>query len=116
VRRALGVSRWVIWGMSGGSMIAQVCARLLHPDALEALILDSAGPCFADTLADSGCLLNPAAPRWREALVRAGPEPAAAAAGDGDGLAWAELPGAGWVPAVQRPAEVRRFLAERVRG
>jgi pimeloyl-ACP methyl ester carboxylesterase len=45
VRRALGIASWTIWGMSGGSMVAQVYARR-HPDALQALVLDSAGPCF----------------------------------------------------------------------
>jgi 3-oxoadipate enol-lactonase len=65
VRRALGVSRCVFWGMSGGSMIAQVLVHL-HPGSVDALILDSAGPCFALTLADPACLMNPAHPRWRE--------------------------------------------------
>src|SRR5262249_6562208 len=27
VRRALGIGRWVVWGMSGGSMVAQIAAR-----------------------------------------------------------------------------------------
>jgi len=40
VRLAIGVDRWVIWGMSGGSMIAQVYAHR-HPHALAGLILDT---------------------------------------------------------------------------
>jgi pimeloyl-ACP methyl ester carboxylesterase len=97
VRRALGVSRWVIWGMSGGSMVAQVFARL-HPEVLDALILDSAGPCFALTLADPACVLNPSYPAWREALAAAGvPADGAAADRAGADLVWEEVPRAGWV-------------------
>src|SRR5258708_28367668 len=58
VRQALGLRRWVIWGMSGGSMVALVSARW-HPGGIEALILDSAGPCFASTLADPSSLISP---------------------------------------------------------
>ena len=35
VRQALGHPRWVIWGMSGGSMVALVSARW-HPEGIEA--------------------------------------------------------------------------------
>jgi pimeloyl-ACP methyl ester carboxylesterase len=97
VRRALGVSRWLIWGMSGGSMVAQVLAHL-YPETLEGLILDSAGPCFALTLADPACVMSPSNPAWREALAAAGvPTDGAAPARAGGDLVWAEVPRAGWV-------------------
>jgi pimeloyl-ACP methyl ester carboxylesterase len=100
VRQALGVARWTIWGMSGGSMIAQVYA-LRHPGSLEALILDSAGPCFAETLRDPACMLSPSYPKWRDALAAAGLAVdggggAPAMASEDDTL-WQEVPGAGWV-------------------
>src|SRR5215472_4670377 len=75
VRRSLGLPRWVIWGMSGGSMIAQVYA-CLHSETLEGLILDSAGPCFSLTLRDAECVMSPSFPRWRDALRAAGLLPA----------------------------------------
>jgi len=90
VRQALGFPRWVIWGMSEGSMVAMASARW-HADGINALILDSAGPCFATTLADPGCVLSPLHPRWRAGL-------AAAVDRDGDGqLDWAAVPDVGWV-------------------
>jgi pimeloyl-ACP methyl ester carboxylesterase len=100
VRRALGLRRWVLWGMSGGSMIAQVYARR-HPRALQALVLDSAGSCFADTLRDPECVLSPAFPRWREALGARGLAPdsdrgEASRTRVADAV-WEEVPGAGWV-------------------
>lgn len=90
VRQALGFRRWVIWGMSGGSVVAMVAARW-HPDGIEALILDSAAPCFAAMLADPACVLSPHHPRWAGKL----PEPA-----DHDGtgpLDWTAVPDVGWV-------------------
>jgi pimeloyl-ACP methyl ester carboxylesterase len=95
VRGALGIPRWVLWGMSGGSMIGQVAVHR-HPEALDALVLDSAGPCFRETLRDPDCSGSPFAPRWRAALAVAGltPDPLARAPDVG---AWDELPGAGWV-------------------
>jgi 3-oxoadipate enol-lactonase len=90
VRQALGLRRWVIWGISGGSMVAQVSARW-HPEGIEALILDSAGPCFASTLADPGCVLSPSHPRW-SGLLAAPVDP------DGDGRpGWTAVPDVGWV-------------------
>ena len=92
VREALGHPRWVIWGMSGGGMIALASARW-YPEGIEALIVDSAGPCFASMLADPACLLSPLHPRWRAVL-----QAAAAAEGDRDGpLDWAAVPDVGWV-------------------
>jgi pimeloyl-ACP methyl ester carboxylesterase len=90
VRQALGHPRWVIWGMSGGSMVALVSARW-HPEGIEALILDSGGPSFASMLADPACMLSPRHPRWHAVL---------AASVDRDGaeqLAWAPVPEVGWV-------------------
>jgi pimeloyl-ACP methyl ester carboxylesterase len=90
VRQALGHRRWVIWGMSGGSMVALVSARW-HPEGIEALILDSGGPCFASMLADPACVLSPLHARWRAVL---------AASVDRDGaerLDWAAVPEVGWV-------------------
>jgi pimeloyl-ACP methyl ester carboxylesterase len=90
VRQALGHRRWVIWGMSAGSMAALVSARW-HPEGVEALILDSAGPCFAAMLADPACVLSPLHPRWRAVL---------AASADREGaeqLDWAAVPEVGWV-------------------
>jgi pimeloyl-ACP methyl ester carboxylesterase len=95
VRRALGVDQWVIWGMSGGSMVAQVYAQR-HPRALLGLILDSAGPCFASTLQDPDCVMSPASPALREVLaghgLTADADPSVVA---GDPT-WEELPGIGW--------------------
>jgi 3-oxoadipate enol-lactonase len=85
VRLALGIDRWVLWGMSGGSMIAQVYAYR-HPAALESLILDSAGACFAETLRDPDCMMNPAS------LAPVDPAPDTA----DDAWTWTAAPGAGW--------------------
>jgi pimeloyl-ACP methyl ester carboxylesterase len=90
VRQALGFPRWVIWGMSGGSVVAMASARW-HPDGIEALILDSADPCFAATLADPACLLSPLHRIW----VGRVPDP------DGHETAgpldWTAVPDVGWV-------------------
>ena len=100
VRGSLGLPRWVIWGMSCGSMIAQVYARL-HSEALEGLILDSAGPCFSLTLRDAGCMISPSFPRWRDALRAAGLLPAVDSAGSSaaapDEAICEEVYDAGWV-------------------
>lgn len=90
VRQALGFPRWVIWGMSGGGVVAMASARW-HPGGIEALILDSADPCFASTLADPACVLSPLHASW------AGRVPAPV---DHDGtgpLDWTEVPEVGWV-------------------
>lgn len=100
VRRRLGLPRWVIWGMSGGSMIAQVYAHR-HPESLDALILDSAGPCFSVTLRDAGCVMSASFPRWREALAAAGllPELESARTSQAapDDVIWEELSNVGCV-------------------
>jgi pimeloyl-ACP methyl ester carboxylesterase len=90
VRQALGFRRWVIWGMSGGSMVAMASARW-HPEGIEALILDSADPCFASTLADPACVLSPLNRVWAGRV----PSPV-----DHDGtgpLDWTAVPDVGWV-------------------
>jgi len=100
VRRSLGLPRWVIWGMSGGSMIAQVYAHR-HHESVEALILDSAGPCFSVTLRDAGCVMSASFPRWREALAAAGLRAELESAGTSqaapDEVIWEEVPDVGWV-------------------
>jgi pimeloyl-ACP methyl ester carboxylesterase len=70
VRQALGHPRWVVWGMSGGGMVALASARW-YPEGIEALIVDSTGPCFASMLADPACLLSPLHARWRRVLATA---------------------------------------------
>lgn len=91
VRQTLGFRRWVIWGMSGGSLVAMASARW-HPEGIEALILDSAGPCLAATLADPACVLSPLHPSW------AGKVPPPSEDHDGTGPPeWTELPDVGWV-------------------
>jgi pimeloyl-ACP methyl ester carboxylesterase len=91
VRNALGFRQWVVWGMSGGGGVAMAAARW-HPEGIEALILDSADPCFATTLADPACVLSPLNPRWVDVM------PAAAEEDDGGGpLDWTLLPDVGWV-------------------
>jgi pimeloyl-ACP methyl ester carboxylesterase len=89
VRQALGFRQWVVWGMSGGSMVAMASARW-HPEGIEAVILDSAGPCFAAALADPACALSPLHENWAGRV----PE------GDEDStgpLDWTEVPEVGWV-------------------
>jgi pimeloyl-ACP methyl ester carboxylesterase len=103
VRRALGIERWVFWGMSAGSMTGQVYARH-HPEALAGLILASAGPCFRQTVGDPACVLSPRFPAWQAGLAAAGltggmaeedvePEVAAIA----EATAWEAVAGVGWV-------------------
>lgn len=100
VRRSLGLPTWVIWGMSGGSMIAQVYAHR-HPESLDGLILDSAGPCFSGTLRDTDSVMSASFPRWREALRAAGLLPELESAGTSqaphDEVIWEELANVGWV-------------------
>jgi 3-oxoadipate enol-lactonase len=105
VRQALGHPRWVLWGMSGGGMVALASAHW-HPEGVEALIVDSTVPCFAETLADPACVLSPLHPKWREVLGDGGGQ-------DGEGpLVWVPVPDVGWVlqrgggpPLVVTPSE-----------
>ena len=96
VRLALRVRSWVIWGMSGGAMIAQVFAHR-HPHALEGLILDSAGPCFSMALRDARCVMSPYFPKWREGLTAAGLSGDPDAGLKGADTIWEEVPSLGWV-------------------
>ncbi len=96
VRRALGLGPWVFWGMSGGSMIAQVFLGR-HPDALQALILDSAGPCFSMTLDDPDCVMSPSFPRWGVGLAAAGLTGDPHAGLNTADTIWEEVPSVGWV-------------------
>ena len=90
VRQALGFRRWVIWGMSGGGVVAMASARW-HPEGIEALVLDSADPCFASTLADPACVLSPLHPSWAGRVPDAD-DPEAAGP-----LDWTAVPDVGWV-------------------
>jgi 3-oxoadipate enol-lactonase len=90
VRQALGFRHWVIWGMSGGGMVAMTSARW-HRAGIEALILDSVAPCFASTLADPASVLSPLHPSW------AGKVPATTDEGSAGPLDWTAEPDAGWV-------------------
>jgi pimeloyl-ACP methyl ester carboxylesterase len=67
-RRALGVDRWVFWGMSGGGWLALLYAHR-HPKALKAIIVESGCACFKARLADPACVLSPAHPMWRDQPV-----------------------------------------------
>ena len=70
-RCSLGVERWAIWGMSGGSFLAQLYARM-YPPAVTGLILASSGPYFRTTVQDSDCILSPRNPAWSSKLSAAG--------------------------------------------
>jgi pimeloyl-ACP methyl ester carboxylesterase len=77
-------------------MVAQVYARR-HLRALQGLILDSAGPCFASTLHDPDCVMSPASPALQKVLATRGLIPDADASLDAGDPIWEELPGTGWV-------------------
>lgn len=100
VRRSLGLHRWTIWGMSGGSMIGQVYARR-YSEALDGLILDSAGPSFAVTLRDADCIASPYFSSWRKALAAAGLAPQPEGEGSSETtpseMTWEEVSNLGWV-------------------
>jgi pimeloyl-ACP methyl ester carboxylesterase len=97
VRRTLGGSRWVFWGMSGGGWLGELWAAR-HPGALAGLVLESACACFRARLADPACILSPYHLAWRASLsARDLIDPAAhevAAAGDTE---WIEVPEIGSV-------------------
>ena len=81
-------------------MIAQVYARR-YSEALDALILDSAGPCFAATLRDADCVASAYFPRWRDALGAAdlAPEPEDEGSSETapSEMRWEEVRNVGWV-------------------
>jgi len=70
-RRSLGIERWAIWGMSGGSFLAQLYAHM-YPTAVTGLILASSGPYFRITVEDPDCILSPHNPVWSSKLWAAG--------------------------------------------
>jgi pimeloyl-ACP methyl ester carboxylesterase len=70
-RRSLGIERWVIWGMSGGSFLGQLYAHM-YPAAVAGLILASSGPYFRTTVEDPDCILSPRNSAWSSKLSAAG--------------------------------------------
>jgi pimeloyl-ACP methyl ester carboxylesterase len=70
-RRSLGVERWVIWGMSGGSFLGQLYAHR-YQAAVAGLILASSGPYFRITVEDPECILSPRNSAWFSKLSAAG--------------------------------------------
>jgi pimeloyl-ACP methyl ester carboxylesterase len=92
-RRALGVERWVFWGMSGGSFLGQLYARQ-YPKGLAGMILASSGPYFRPTVEDPACILCPENPAWRETLAAAG---LLAGPRDSGPTEWQQVEGVGWV-------------------
>ncbi len=98
VRRELGVSQWVFWGMSGGGWLALAYA-LHHPSSLHGAIVESVCACFRLRLADPECILSPFHPSWRDTLDARGLiDPAShAAVGDAHATEWIEVAGIGSV-------------------
>jgi 3-oxoadipate enol-lactonase len=97
-RLVLGVRRSLFWGMSGGGWLGLLYARRF-PDAVAALVVESACLCFRERLRDPACVLSPFHPAWRDALGERGlvdPESHAAPSGGAD-TEWLELPGVGQV-------------------
>jgi pimeloyl-ACP methyl ester carboxylesterase len=90
-RRSLGVERWVIWGMSGGSFLGQLYAHM-YPTA--GLILASSGPYFRTTVEDPDCILSPRNPAWSAKLSAAGLLDGEYETGP---TAWEIVAGVGWV-------------------
>jgi pimeloyl-ACP methyl ester carboxylesterase len=92
-RRSLCIERWVIWGMSGGSFLAQLYAHR-YPAAVAGLILASSGPYFRTTVEDPDCILSPTNPAWSSKL-------SAARLLDGEyetgPTVWEIVAGVGWV-------------------
>ncbi len=101
-RVALGVSRWVVWGISGGGWIAQAYAHR-HPHSVAALVLESTCACFRDRLDDPACGISPRFPAWRAPLVAAGLRPASRQH-QVEAPRWIEVDGTGSVLADHRDA------------
>jgi pimeloyl-ACP methyl ester carboxylesterase len=70
-RCSVGLEPWAIWGMSGGSFLAQLYAHM-YPTAVAGLILASSGPYFRTTVKDPDCILSPYNPAWSSKLSAAG--------------------------------------------
>ena len=92
-RRSLGVERWAIWGMSGGSFLAQLYAHI-YPTGATGLILASSGPYFRTTVEDPDCILSPRNPAWFSKLSTAGLLNGEYETGP---AAWEIVAGVGWV-------------------
>jgi pimeloyl-ACP methyl ester carboxylesterase len=92
-RRSLGVERWAIWGMSGGSFLAQLYAHT-YPTAVVGLILASSGLYFRTTVEDPDCILSPRNPAWLSKLSAAGLLDGEYEAGP---TAWEIVADVGWV-------------------
>jgi pimeloyl-ACP methyl ester carboxylesterase len=92
-RRSLKVERWVIWGMSGGSFLAQLYAQM-HPAAAAGLILASSGPYFRGTVEDPACILSPRNAAWATKLGAAGLLEGEYETGP---TAWENVAGIGWI-------------------
>lgn len=92
-RRSLNVEHWVIWGMSGGSFLAQLYAHR-YPTAVTGLILASSGPYFRTTVEDPDCILSPRNPAWSSKLSATGLLDGEYETG---ATAWEIVPDVGWV-------------------
>jgi pimeloyl-ACP methyl ester carboxylesterase len=92
-RRSLGVERWTVWGMSGGSFLAQLYAHM-YPTAVAGLILASSGPYFRNTVEDPDCILSPRNSAWSSKLSTAGLLDGEYGTGP---MAWQIVTGVGWV-------------------
>ena len=92
-RCCLGIERWAIWGMSGGSFLAQLYAHM-YPAAVKGLILASSGPYFRTTVEDPDCILSPQNPAWSSKLSAAGLLDGEYEIGP---TAWETVIGVGWV-------------------
>jgi 3-oxoadipate enol-lactonase len=95
VRQALGISRWVFWGMSGGVYIGQMYAAR-HPSALAGLILEGAGSSFREIAIDPACVVSPLNSAWRAQLAEKGLL-GEMTIPDGAETEWTELTGTAWV-------------------
>lgn len=92
-RRSLGIERWAIWGMSGGSFLAQLYVHM-YPTPVTGLILASSGPYFRLTVEDADCILSPRNPAWSSKLSAAGLLDGQYEKGP---TAWETVAGVGWV-------------------
>lgn len=92
-RRSVGVERWAIWGMSGGSFLGQLYAHM-YPTAVTGLILASSGPYFRTTVEDPDCILSPRNRAWSSKLSAAGLLDGEYKTGP---TAWETVAGVGWV-------------------
>ena len=92
-RRTLGLERWAIWGMSGGSFLGQLYAQM-YPSAVTGLILASSGPYFRTTVEDPDSILSPRNPAWSSKLSAAGLLEGEYETGP---TVWETVAGVGWV-------------------